>query len=278
MAVVLWAGLRQLESLRDAMVSNIVSGRFTMQFQGGSFDKLESWIEEEELRLADFLNRNETLDEARSSKIDIRSRLSLGLRQTTINLFGANYGSIVAEGQRTTERIDPDTDHGVERSSASWERSENLLTSSLLLRLMATLEQFEVDSLKALLFYRPRGYGPPSEEYEDEEANEEVVFEDPEVKDQVEMFKYPPLWTWIRSSALDNGQRRRMFSRVYNITFPQPEFGMKHTQLCEMRNAIAHGRKNVPVSIGLVFQIDAYVAKTMIAIRNSVFENYRLIL
>ena len=195
-----------------------------------------------------------------------------------LGALGENYGAVLAEGRRTTEAISPDTDHGTNRSSAHWDRQANLLTTSILLRLLATLEAFETDALKGLFYYRPTGSGTPVTEFEEEEVDENVIFEEPVRKQQVDHFKLPPLWTWIKRSAEDNTQRRAIYSRVYGITFTQPDFGKKLSDLYEMRNAIAHGRKRVDVSIGLIFNVDAYVANSMIHLRDQNYENYRLII
>jgi hypothetical protein len=147
-----------------------------------------------------------------------------------------------------------------------------------MLRFMATLEQFEIDTLKALLYYRPHGTGIPADEYVEQEVTEDVIYETPQKQSQVLYFKWPALWTWIRKSAEDNGQRRQIFSRVYGISFPQPTFGKKHAELCDMRNAIAHGRDRVDITLRELIQIHCYVMTTMLSIRDVVFGKYRLIL
>ncbi|MGB7086605.1 MAG: hypothetical protein WBD47_13700, partial [Phormidesmis sp.] len=78
--------------------------------------------------------------------------------------------------------------------------------------------------------------------------------------------------------AEDNNQRRQIFSRVYDIRFPKPDFGKTHEELREMRNAIAHGRDRVDISLSELSHIHGYVMKTLIEIRDTVSEKYRLIL
>lgn len=275
MAVILWAGLRQLEMLRTALRMSVVDGSYSLQFRGATFAILEQWFNEEGLQLADFLN-GQTLEDASSSAIPVSDRVNFGLMQTTNSLLGSNQGTVMSEGQRATDLIAPEIDHGVERSSVYWSRQSNLLTSSILIRLLATLEIFEVDALKALLFYRPLGRGAPADSYQDEVVEEKIVFEVPSREQDVDYFNYPPLWTWIKRSAEDNTDRRKILSRVYGITFTQPNFGKKLADLYEMRNALAHGRKRIDVSISLLLKVDAYAANSMIELRNQIFKNYRL--
>ncbi|MBL8854885.1 MAG: hypothetical protein JNK57_13045 [Planctomycetaceae bacterium] len=145
-----------------------------------------------------------------------------------------------------------------------------------MLRFMAALEQFEIDALKALFYYRPQGRGVPKDEHVLETVEESVIFETPEKKSQVEHYQFPPLWTWIRQSAENNYERRKIFSRVYEIEFPSPKFGKKYGELCDMRNAIAHGRSNVNLTVFELVQIHCYVASTMLTLRAAILERYRL--
>jgi hypothetical protein len=191
---------------------------------------------------------------------------------------GSAYAKAMVEGTRTTTSLNPETDYGVERSSAHWDRWENFLTTSAMLRFMATLEQFEIDTLKALFFYRPQGTGDSTDKYVHVEAAEDVVHEIPEERSQVLYFRRPALWTWLRRSAEDNSQRRQIFSRVFDIHFPQPTFDKKHNELCEMRNAIAHGRDRIDITLRELIRIHCYIMSTMISIRDLVLEKYRLIL
>ena len=46
-------------------------------------------------------------------------------------------------------------DVGSARSSSGWYRLPNFITSSALVRILDAMEQFEIDVLKALFYYRP---------------------------------------------------------------------------------------------------------------------------
>lgn len=240
---------------------------------------LFEWAEQEGLKSEWLLQTNETIDEVKASGLQSIDRVGLAWNWAIINELGpVDYAKMVAEGTRTTTAINPSKDYGPDRSSAHWDRWENFLTTSAMVRFMATLEQFEIDALKALFFYRPQGMGIPFEEYEEVEVDEKITSEHPEIREQTAYYKFPPLWTWIGRSAMDNAQRRQIFKRVYDIQFPQPKFGKKHADLCEMRNAIAHGRQRVDITLMELIEIHCYVTKAMLAVRDTIRTQYRLIL
>lgn len=278
MAIVLWSGLRQMEALRSAFFVSLTQGGACEWLRSNDRADLLEWADREGIKHEWLLLAGESLDDIGRSKIDSVYRVGLAWALGILNDTGSDYGKIAVESTRTTSVLNPDTDYGPERSSAIWDRWDNFLTTSAMVRFMATLEQFEIDTLKALFYYRPQGLGVPADEHIDEEVEESIVFEKPESRSQVAYYKSPPLWTWIRPSAENNNERRQIFSRVYEIKFPQPQFGKKHSDLCEMRNAIAHGRDRVDITLRELIQIQCYVTTTMLAVRDLVFERYRLLL
>lgn len=278
MAIVLWTALRQMEAIRSAFFISLTQGGACQSLGSNDPNDLLEWAEREGIKPEWLLQSSETLDDIKASGLQSIPRVALAWNWAIMNDTGVDYGKVVAEGTRTTVAINPDTDYGPDRSSAHWDRWENFLTTSAMVRFMATLEQFEIDALKALFFYRPQGAGIPVEEYDDVEATEKIIFEQPEIRDQVAYYKFPSLWTWIRRSAEENSQRRQIFSRVYEIRFPQPKFDKKHADLCDMRNAIAHGRQRIDITFRELIQIHCYATTTMITVRDSIRERYRLIL
>lgn len=280
MAIVLWSSLRQLEAIRSAFFISLTQGGACQRLDSDTKADLLEWAEREGIDPDWLLHDTEETFADSVPETDVGSigRVALAWNRGIMQDAGDSYSKAVVEGTRTTTAIAPDTDYGPDRSSAHWDRWENFLTTSAMLRFMATLEQYEIDALKALLYYRPHGSGVPTDEYVEEEAQEDVIHETPETKSQVQYYQRPALWTWMRRSAEDNIQRRLIFSRVYDISFPKPDFGKKHAELCDMRNAIAHGRDRVDINFRELIQIHCYVMKTLIAIRDIVHEKYRLIL
>lgn len=267
-----------MEALRSAFFVSLTQGGACQWLRSNETSDLLEWADREGIKHEWLLQTGESLDDLDNSKIDSVSRVGLAWNWGIINDTGADYGKIAVEGARTTVALNPETDYGPERSSANWDRWDNFLTTSAMVRFMATLEQFEIDTLKALFYYRPQGLGVPAVEHVDEEVDEKIVFEKPEIRSQVAYYKSPALWTWMRQSAENNTQRRQIFSRVYEIKFPQPAFGKKHSDLCDMRNAIAHGRDRIDVSLRELIQIQCYVTTTMIAVRDAVLQRYRLVI
>lgn len=279
MAIILWSSLRQLEAIRSAFFISLTQGGACQTIGKDSKKSLHDWAKREEIDLQWLLHESEeSLEDLPDSDVGAIGRVGLAWNRGIIHDAGDAYGAAVVEGTRTTTSIAPDTDYGPDRSSAHWDRWDNFLTTSAMLRFMGTLEQFEIETLKSLLHYRPEGTNLSPEDYPEIEVEESVIHEEPETRSQVQYYKQPALWTWIRRSAEDNSQRRQIFSRVFDIKFPQPDFGKKHVELCEMRNAIAHGRKRVDITLRELIQIHCYVMKTLIEIRDSVHNRYRLIL
>lgn len=149
-----------------------------------------------------------------------------------------------------------------------------------MLRFLGAWEKFEMDALKCLLFYRPLGMGAPASEFPDETAGENVVCEVPVKRsDGKKTYALPAMWTWIRSSAENNTERKRIFSQVYGIDLDRPDkkdFGWTYDELYDMRNAIAHGRDAVEITVGELLKVHNYVIKSMLSTVDKVFDRYRV--
>lgn len=281
MAIALWSALRQMESLRSAFIVSLTQGGATLSLRSNNKADLLKWAKREGIEPEWLLQPSETIDDLDSTSLNSVSRVGLAWSRGIFLESGAYvFARVAAEGTRTTTAINPDSDYGPDRSSANWDRWDNFLTTSAMLRFMATLEQYEIDALKALLFYRPQGLSVPAEEHIDEEVEERVIFEQPKFKNKKQgaVYQFPAIWTWIRPSAEANTERRKIFSRVYNINFPPPKFGKNHEELCDMRNAIAHGRARIDITLRELIQIHCYITTTMFEVRDSIRERYRLIL
>jgi|GEM_PF-5872559 len=280
MAIVLWASLRQLEAVRSAFFVSLTQGGACRKLASNTKADLLEWAKQEGIDPQWLLHDSEDTfaDSVPETDAGSINRVALAWMRGIRHESGDSYSKAVVEGTLSTASINPGTDYGPERSSAHWDRWENFLTTSAMLRFMATLEQFEIETLKALLYYRPEGTSILPNKCVAQEVQEEVIHEEPEKKGDVYYYKYPALWTWIRPSAEISYQRRQIFSRVYGISFPKTGFDKKHDQLCEMRNAIAHGRKRIDITLHELIQVHGYVTKTMLTIRDTVYERYRLIL
>jgi hypothetical protein len=170
-------------------------------------------------------------------------------------------------------------DLGSLRAGAGWSTAPNFVITSAFVRLLGALEQFELDTLKALLYYRPYGLlGDPTDQI-DQDVERDVLLEVPEVEGDNRLFTKPALWTWIRKHAENNNERRKIFSNVFRITTIPPPFKSKQKdEWYEKRNAIAHGRHGVTMTLSEYSDVDVFVAKSMQFIRDQCKDSRRVLL
>ncbi len=168
---------------------------------------------------------------------------------------------------------------GSKRSSAGWQRVENFIITSAFVRLLGASEQFELDALKALLYYRPQGLSYKISQDESIDVEDKVVLEEPELIENKQHFKLPTLWTWIKRHAENNVERSKLLSNVYGIkTIPEGFTGKQREQWYESRNAIAHGRKDVTISLKEYVDVQIFAVKSMLFVFEQCKEKFDLII
>ena len=282
MPVVLWAGLRQLEAVRFSTFLAISQGTASGVMNSADLSHFEEWVSLEVLNGEWTKWSLRTLDPPESTDnltLPPKNALRFNFLWNIVNTFcHPDVFRVVGEGTRTTEKIAPDNDFGVGRSNAGWlGRWENFVTTSAMIRFLGALEQFEFDALKGLLFYRPLGHGTQFDSTVEQSVEEDVIREHPETRGGVEYYTKPPLWTFIRKTAVDPHERRQIFSSVYGINLENPDqFGWTLDELWEKRNAIAHGRDEVEITIGALLKIHNYVIKSMLNLTDQIRDQYRL--
>jgi hypothetical protein len=99
----------------------------------------------------------------------------------------------VREHKAPSQIYDASYDFGQERSGAGWNRLSNFIITSAFVRLLGTIETFETDMLKALLFYRLNGLLDPDAEPIDEKADERIPREEPRIEKSLEIYEMPLL-------------------------------------------------------------------------------------
>jgi len=157
-------------------------------------------------------------------------------------------------------------DFGQERAGAGWNRLDNFIITSAFVRLLGAVETFELDMLKALLYYRPNGRlqsrTVPSEQII---AEEKVVLEEPDTSAKPLAYDFPPLWTWISGHAYSNSERRKLLKNVFGFETVIPGFTHKliEEDWYPKRNAIAHGRKNVEMNLQQYCDVEIYALKVV---------------
>ncbi len=135
--------------------------------------------------------------------------------------------------------------------------------------------------LKSLLEYRPHkllGH-PLDADYCFVECD--VVCEESHAdksNPDIQVYSKPPLWTWIRKQAENNNERARIFAHVYNIKTIPPEYkGKQKQEWYEKRNAIAHGRNGVEMTLAEYIDVDVFVAKSMLFLSEQCQTSYKLV-
>lgn len=171
-------------------------------------------------------------------------------------------------------------DVGSSRGSTGWDRLPNFITSSALVRVLGAMEQYELDVLKALLHYRPAGkQHPPGEQYED--ADMSVVTEVPDAKGR---YTKPALWSWMKKSAENSVERRKIYKYVFGIEcYPTSFAKLKPSEIhsyydsvYKQRNAIAHGRESVTVTLADYCKAEAFALAMFIHLSSVCNERYSL--
>jgi len=142
------------------------------------------------------------------------------------------------------------------------------------------MEQYEIDVMKALFYYRPSGkQHKSSERYI--EADIDVVTEIPNSKGQ---FSKPALWSWIKKPAENAIERRKIFTNVFDIDCYPENFGALNSSairayyqnVYEKRNALAHGRSSIEVTLSEYCKAEAFALNLFLHLSNVCYERYAL--
>lgn len=266
MRKVSWLALRQVEAIRESVA-------FTLK--GGALDR---GSRKPDQFFIDWLATQGV--EPLFLRYMPEERLELGMLQTIeqgVAKHGIDLVKISLAG--THVRFD-EPDLGPERSSTGWDRLPNFITSSGLIRVLGAMEQFELDVLKALLYYRPSGKNLVTS-LTPVEIDVSVVSEQPDTDGR---YSKPALWSWIKKSAENAIERRKIYKSVFDIECFPPTFGTLrpsairayYQELYERRNAVAHGRSLVEVSLADYCHAEAFVLALVDHLSSTCAEKYKL--
>lgn len=238
----LWLGCRQAESLREALIISL---------NGKPLRNLttEQWLKSQGI----------DCDDKFPDVLNIRIAMTEGFQ----NGYGIDPEILV----RASNAPDPEwVDLGEERSGAGWRNPANFLISSAFVRLLGAWEQYELDVLKALFYYRPLGLLGDGKDQLVEYAEAGVIRELPVMEENKQVFSKPPVWTWVRQQAEKNHERASIFKNVFGIqTIPEPKKAnnKRRDAWYESRNKIAHGRAGVEMTLLEYIEVDVFVAQAM---------------
>ncbi len=263
-----WAALRQLEALRESLTYTLdgeLLFRATKEEAAELRDPEENFIDGRALLTLDkrtlpvWLRQQDLPDYITKDHPSIATAME-GYR---IHLLGPSAYKALRSGQRSAHQ--ESEDFGSERSGAGWMRSINFCITSAFVRLLGAWEQYEVDVVKALFYYRPTGQPLGSEdEHIPIQAEESVIREQPVPeagKSKRLVYAKPPLWTWLRTHVENNGERRTIMSRVFRVE-PTEDNALRD-QLYDKRHAIAHGRADVEITLAKYVEADVFVYRSI---------------
>lgn len=276
-----WTGLRQLQALRDAVTWSL-GGNFGFQPSQDEFALLDKttigqWLETQGLPVVS----------SGESDLSLTGMIAAAINGHVLSLAGPSATAIISHGRRATHQ--DVKDFGTERSGAGWSDAANFCITSAFLRLLGAWEQFELDVLKSLFYYRPSGESPgPQAEQIVIEPELEVVYEEP-VRDPKHPeklnYSFPPEWTQQKKEAENNVTRSMIFSRKYDVVTihggPDKKKLKENRKLrddwYESRNAIAHGRKQVTMTLAEYAEVEVFVYLAMAHVAEQCFEKHKLL-
>lgn len=277
--ILVWTGLRQLQALRDAVTWSL-GGQ--VEFKSDEEEHLSlsektagRWLEAQGLQTKD----------APDVGLSLVGMIGAAIEQRRIELLGPHALQAIRHGQRARHR--DVKDFGTERSGAGWSDAANFCITSAFLRLLGAWEQYELDVLKSLYYYRPTGESPGSEaERLLIEPELHVVYEQPVVDSknpEKPNYTFPPEWTNVRKKAGYNGPRAKLLSKKFDIEAMHGD-GAEREQnqdqrkrWYDQRNDIAHGRAKVNMALSEYVEVEIFVYRAMIHVADQCLAKHKLL-
>jgi hypothetical protein len=266
MQKVAWLALRQIEAIRESVAFTLEGGAVD-RGTGKSEEFFAEWLRSQ--NVVPFYYRHMPEDKY---VLSILGTIERGIATHGINTLRVGIAS-------AHSRFD-EPDLGPDRSSTGWDRLPNFITSSALIRILGAMEQFEMDVLKALLHYRPSGKLHVAGSSEVDVALSVVC----EKEDKDGRFSSPALWSWLKKSAENSVERRRIYKSVFDIDCYPEKFGSRspssirsyYQELYERRNGLAHGRTLVEVTLAEYCEAEAFALTLIDDLSKKCAERYGL--
>ena len=263
MRAALYVALRQVEALRESVCWSLSGDALP----AGQPEAMYSWLQSQ-----GFGNAIRLTDDSHWK----HQMLSTTVDGAFEDKFGRSIQSLAPRWFSPGPGL---ADIGASRSGAGWSQSANFVTTSAFVRLLGCSEQFEMDVLKALFQYRPSGVQTNGPKLPLVEVEDAVILEVPRLEGDKQIYEKPAIWTWIRRHAENNVERDKICASVFGFRTVAPEFKPKVKQeWYEMRNAIAHGRKGVEMSLMEYVDAEVFVIKSMFHVAQECQEKHYLII
>ena len=146
MQAILWTSFRQFQAIRDS-VAWALSGHalkdLTPEFVG-------EWLQSQGVPKVEVSDQAPPNVHTNLPALMIYTAMEKGFN----SLFGSPLGELARRIDSPDERLN---DYAEARSGAGWQNPANFVITSAFVRLLGASEQFELDVLKSLFFYRPSG-------------------------------------------------------------------------------------------------------------------------
>ncbi len=274
MGLAVWAALRQVEALRESVAITLEEGAI-QRGRKLNLEEFATWISEQGITPVIVTPRDfETEEQIGEDFVHLLLSMEEFLKERY------PLARDVEDEMRLINHDSPD--FGVHRSGVGYHSLPNFVITSAFVRLLGASEQFELDVLKCLLYYRPGGKTESLDGFEPVTVTSEVVTEEP---GESNAYSKPPLWAWIKQSAENNVERKKIFKRVYGIDTTPQEFNGWRKQsdvnkyredLYKKRNAIAHGRENVTMPLKDYCTAEMYVIEVILTIRQQCIDKLKV--
>ncbi|AFY49643.1 hypothetical protein Nos7524_3869 [Nostoc sp. PCC 7524] len=273
MGIAIWAAFRQIEALRESVAFTLEDGAIQW-YKKLDIEGLAQWLSDQGVTPIIL------------TPTDSKTNQKIGEEQVNIlismkEFLMERYPYAAAVIRETCYTKYGGFDFGVHRSGVGWHSLPNFVITSAFVRLLGASEQFELDVLKSLLYYRPAGKAEILDECDVITVRSDVLTEE---SDEFGYSK-PSIWTWIKKSAENNIDRKTIFKRVYGIETTPTEFNalaksainQYRTELYEKRNAIAHGRANVTMLLSDYCTAEIFILETIRTISQQCIDKFKLI-
>jgi len=286
--IVVWAALRQLEALRESLAWTL-NGKFLFRATEEEASYLlskEKFVDGWTLLPLDSETLPVWLRQQGLMKFTGGTQPSIdtAIESYRLHLLGPAAPNALRFGQLSAQDGD---DFGAQRSGAGWFRTINFCITSAFVRLLGAWEQYEIDVLKALFYHRPTGQplGPAEERIltsVKESVIREVPTPDPDDRKRF-LYAKPPVWTWVKKHVENSEERRKILALVFDIeatpgTNKERVLNNSYRKnLQEKRNAIAHGRNAVEITLAEYVEADVFVYRSVVHLAQQCRERHTLI-
>lgn len=265
---IFYVGLRHLEALRESLIWGLSGNAIHDSKKTDILD----WLKSQQIKNLPAISEHK--DETNLSSHLISTALSMEFHDATKEGLGA-----LAQRYERPELAS----QGAKRSGAGWKQTANFITTSAFVRLLGALEQFEMDVLKALFHYRPKGLSYERTDEETTQIENDIFMEIPKKEKDDLIYSKPVIWTWIRKHAENNVERRKIFKKVFGLTLgpegtnaEKKEWNKKKDGWYENRNAIAHGREGVIMNLHNYSEVEVYCYLSMKSLAQQCEEKYNI--